>query len=100
MALGAKANAGTFDVVEFPDSPKVTRAVKVPKAKYLAADDTKIRDNIEALWSLVEKFKCIELLTGPDLSFIMEAHNGLSARIVQEAGFKAMLILVGGKWQI
>lgn len=26
------------------------------------------------------------MLTSPDLEFIMEAHNGLSARIVQEAG--------------
>ena len=27
------------------------------------------------------------ILTGPDLEFLMEAHNGLSARIVREAGF-------------
>lgn len=30
------------------------------------------------------------LLTSKDLSFLMEAHNGLSARIVEEAGFKAI----------
>ena len=28
-----------------------------------------------------------EMLTSPDLRFIMEAHNGLSAKIVEEAGF-------------
>mgnify|MGYP001490605090 CR=1 FL=1 len=28
------------------------------------------------------------MLTSPELEFIMEAHNGLSAKIVQEAGFK------------
>lgn len=27
------------------------------------------------------------LLQGKELSFIMEAHNGLSAKIVEEAGF-------------
>ncbi len=31
-----------------------------------------------------------QLLTGNGLDFIMEAHNGLSARIVQEAGFKGI----------
>ncbi len=30
------------------------------------------------------------LLTGPDLAFCMEAHNGLSAKIVEEAGFQAI----------
>jgi phosphoenolpyruvate phosphomutase len=30
------------------------------------------------------------LLNAPELSFIMEAHNGLSARIVEEAGFAAI----------
>ena len=30
------------------------------------------------------------LLTAPDLSFIMEAHNGLSAKIVEQAGFKGI----------
>lgn len=30
-------------------------------------------------------------ITGPDLAFLMEAHNGLSAKIVEEAGF-------GGIW--
>ena len=31
-----------------------------------------------------------EALTGPRLSFLMEAHNGLSAKIVEEAGFEAI----------
>ena len=31
-----------------------------------------------------------ELLRSPQLEFIMEAHNGISARIVQEAGFKGI----------
>ena len=28
-----------------------------------------------------------QLLTRPELAFLMEAHDGLSARIVEEAGF-------------
>merc|ERR1711990_842146 len=31
-----------------------------------------------------------EMFYGKDLGFLMEAHNGLSARIVQEAGFKGI----------
>jgi phosphoenolpyruvate phosphomutase len=31
-----------------------------------------------------------ELITGPGLSFLMEAHNGLSAKIAEEAGFQAL----------
>ncbi|MDZ7764240.1 MAG: phosphoenolpyruvate mutase [Melioribacteraceae bacterium] len=31
-----------------------------------------------------------KLLTSPDLEFIMEAHNGLSAKIAEEAGFKGI----------
>ena len=31
-----------------------------------------------------------ELLTNKDLSFLMEAHNGLSAKVVEEAGFKGI----------
>jgi phosphoenolpyruvate phosphomutase len=27
------------------------------------------------------------LVTRPDIAFLMEAHDGLSARIVEEAGF-------------
>ena len=30
------------------------------------------------------------LLTSPQLEFLMEAHSGLSARIVEEAGFKGI----------
>ena len=31
-----------------------------------------------------------EILTSPDTSFIMEAHNGLSAKIVEETGFEGI----------
>ena len=31
-----------------------------------------------------------ELLCSPDLSFILEAHNGISARIAEEAGFRGI----------
>lgn len=31
-----------------------------------------------------------QLIESPELSFLMEAHNGLSARIVEEAGFEAI----------
>ena len=31
-----------------------------------------------------------ELLTGDGLSFLMEAHNGLSAKVAEEAGFKGL----------
>lgn len=34
--------------------------------------------------------KLKQMLNSPDLEFIMEAHNGISARIVQEAGFKGI----------
>ena len=34
--------------------------------------------------------KLRQMLLSPDLEFIMEAHNGLSARIVREAGFKGI----------
>ena len=31
-----------------------------------------------------------QLLTSPTLDFILEAHNGISARVVEEAGFKGI----------
>ena len=31
------------------------------------------------------------MLTSPELEFLMEARNGLSAKIVEEAGFKGIL---------
>ncbi|MDQ3082371.1 MAG: phosphoenolpyruvate mutase [Gemmatimonadota bacterium] len=34
--------------------------------------------------------KLRQMIGSPDLEFIMEAHNGLSARIVEEAGFKGI----------
>ncbi|MCP4914402.1 MAG: phosphoenolpyruvate mutase [Oligoflexia bacterium] len=37
------------------------------------------------------KFSALKgLITSPNLEFIMEAHNGLSAKIVEEAGFKGI----------
>ena len=30
------------------------------------------------------------MLKGPSLSFLMEAHNGLSAKIAEEAGFEGI----------
>ena len=34
--------------------------------------------------------KLKKMLSSNDLEFLMEAHNGLSARIVEEAGFKGI----------
>lgn len=34
--------------------------------------------------------KLRQMLTGPELDFIMEAHNGISAKIVEEAGFQGI----------
>src|SRR3954454_24531142 len=34
--------------------------------------------------------KLKSLLNSPQLEFLMEAHNGLSAKIVQEAGFRGI----------
>ena len=31
-----------------------------------------------------------DILSSPKLDFLMEAHNGLSAKIVEEAGFKGI----------
>lgn len=38
--------------------------------------------------ALTTRFR--RLLTSPELAFVMEAHDGLSARIAQEAGFEAV----------
>ena len=34
--------------------------------------------------------KLRQMLLSPELEFILEAHNGLSARIVRETGFKGI----------
>ncbi|MCZ6763719.1 MAG: phosphoenolpyruvate mutase [Alphaproteobacteria bacterium] len=47
-----------------------------------------LKRNATAEASPQAKFRA--LLTEPELSFIMEAHNGLSAKIVEEAGFKGI----------
>jgi phosphoenolpyruvate phosphomutase len=39
---------------------------------------------------MVKKTKLKKMLQSPDLQFLMEAHNGLSAKIVEEAGFKGI----------
>jgi phosphoenolpyruvate phosphomutase len=42
-------------------------------------------------FSTVSKTKQLkQMLTSKDLAFLMEAHNGLSAKIVEEAGFKGI----------
>src|SRR5262245_50708877 len=39
----------------------------------------------------LKKTTCLRrMLTSPDLSFLMEAHNGLSAKIAEEAGFEGI----------
>ncbi|MEE8351057.1 MAG: hypothetical protein V3R37_02540 [Rhodospirillales bacterium] len=41
------------------------------------------------------------MITSQDLEFIMEAHNGLSAKIVEEAGFKGAnigAVYAPGQW--
>ena len=40
--------------------------------------------------SLSKSQRFRDLLSSPDLSFFMEAHNGMSARIVEEAGFEGI----------
>ena len=42
---------------------------------------------------VIRRSKCArlhELIASPQLDFLMEAHNGISARIVEEAGFKGI----------
>ena len=40
---------------------------------------------------VLNRFQALrQLLLSPDLSFLMEAHNGLSAKIVEEAGFQGI----------
>jgi phosphoenolpyruvate phosphomutase len=38
------------------------------------------------------------LLTSPELAFLMEAHSGLSARIVQEAGMRCLKVAFIKVW--
>ena len=48
-----------------------------------AANESRPADNITR-----SRFAAMRaLITSPELSFLMEAHNGLSAKIVEEAGF-------------
>ena len=43
---------------------------------------------VERPLSKTEQFR--QMLLSPQLEFIMEAHNGLSAKIVEETGFKGI----------
>jgi len=49
---------------------------------------SKNRENQAARPSKTEQLRA--MLTSPELEFLMEAHNGLSAKIVEEAGFKGV----------
>src|SRR5260370_10792323 len=45
----------------------------------------------DARWIVARRCAAVRReLTSPDLSFLMEAHNGLSAKLVEEAGFPAI----------
>lgn len=46
------------------------------------------RDQLSKTVSRAAEFRA--MLQSPDLEFIIEAHNGLSAKIAQEAGFKGI----------
>lgn len=49
-----------------------------------------LASSISDTGSLTKSERFRALLTGPTLEFLCEAHNGLSARIVEEAGFKGL----------
>ncbi|MCG8547353.1 MAG: phosphoenolpyruvate mutase [Alphaproteobacteria bacterium] len=54
----------------------------------MAQNVTRLKPASPVQLSKTEQFK--QLLTSPQLEFIMEAHNGLSAKIVEETGFKGI----------
>ena len=51
-------------------------------------DQTSIRIGTSSTQSKCAQLR--QLLESPELEFIMEAHNGISARLVEEAGFKGI----------
>jgi phosphoenolpyruvate phosphomutase len=53
-----------------------------------SANDSQAPSSRRSAVSRSEKLRA--MLGSPDLEFLMEAHNGLSARIVREAGFKGI----------
>ena len=53
-----------------------------------------IRLNNDSITLLQRTTKLKQMLNSPDLEFIMEAHNGLCARIVQEAGNIAFFCMI------
>ena len=48
------------------------------------------RNQASQIPSLTKTEQLRAMLTSPELEFLMEAHNGLSAKIVEEAGFKGI----------
>lgn len=64
-------------------SPSRTQALEIGPHHRIPTTKSLTRNESKSL-----QFR--ELLTSPDLQFIMEAHNGLSAKIVEEAGFKGI----------
>ena len=55
-----------------------------------ASIGTKVRSFAAAQPKVRNTTKLKEMIRSPQLEFLMEAHNGLSARIVAEAGFKGI----------
>lgn len=62
-------------------APSSSSSVRVPLASFATASGSDKKSKTQQLK---------ELITSKELSFIMEAHNGLSAAIVEEAGFKGI----------
>ncbi|MEX2617893.1 MAG: phosphoenolpyruvate mutase [Alphaproteobacteria bacterium] len=54
----------------------------------MTANTVRIVPSVQTPQSKTGRFR--QLLTDPEMAFIMEAHNGLSARIVEEVGFKGV----------
>jgi len=54
----------------------------------MTANTVRIVPSTQTPQSKTSRFR--QLLADPEMAFIMEAHNGLSARIVEEVGFKGV----------
>src|SRR3546814_887982 len=54
----------------------------------MAQNVARLRQTAEKPLTKTEQFR--QMLLSPRLEFIMEAHNGLSAKIVEETGFKGI----------
>lgn len=67
--------------------PAYIRSLKTEKGQSLQFD----RANTAAASGQPSKFTRLRnLLSSPELAFLMEAHSGLSAKIVEEAGFEGI----------